>query len=109
MGLIPLPELTFGYEAMGIVRRVGPEVTKLRPGDRALCTSIRVFSTVVKDRELLLEKAPDDLSFIDGATMALAFSTAIYSLMDIGRLQKGQVRDTNRTLLNTSISNQDVL
>lgn len=94
MGLIPLPELTFGYEAGGIVRRVGANVTKVQVGDRAICTSINAFATVVKDNQLLFEKIPDSLSFNEVATMGLVFSTAIYSLIDVGRLKKGQVRGT---------------
>ncbi|KAF5025548.1 hypothetical protein F66182_2356 [Fusarium sp. NRRL 66182] len=90
MGLIPLPELTFGYEAAGIVTRVGPKVTKVRVGDRAIGASIKVFATKVTDTELLFEKIPDSLSFVDGASLGLVFSTAIYSLIDIGRLEKGK-------------------
>ncbi|KAF9772089.1 hypothetical protein IL306_010202 [Fusarium sp. DS 682] len=90
MGLIPLPELTFGYEAAGIVTRVGPKVTKVRVGDRAIGASIKVFATKVTDTELLFEKIPDSLGFVDGASLGLVFSTAIYSLIDIGHLEKGK-------------------
>jgi NADPH:quinone reductase-like Zn-dependent oxidoreductase len=33
-GVIRLPELTFSCEGAGIVRRIGPNVTKFRVGDR---------------------------------------------------------------------------
>ncbi|KAI9692847.1 MAG: Type I Iterative PKS [Bathelium mastoideum] len=92
MGIIELPskEPTFGYEASGVVRRVGPNVTKLGVGDRTVLTGIKNFSTVVTSSELLHEKLPDDMSFAEGASMPLVFMTAIYSLVDIGRLEKGQ-------------------
>lgn len=92
MGIISLSsrEPYFGYEATGVVKRVGPEVKKLKVGDRALLTGIKTFSTVVTSTELLVDKLPDDLSFVDGASMPLVFTTAIYSLINIGHLEKGQ-------------------
>jgi NADPH:quinone reductase-like Zn-dependent oxidoreductase len=34
MGIVPENEYTLGYEASGIVKRVGPGVTKFTVGDR---------------------------------------------------------------------------
>ena len=82
----------FGYEGAGTIRRIGPDVKKFRVGDRVVFTGIKTFSTVVIATEMLYEKLPDDMSFADGASMPLVFMTAIYSLLDIGRLEKGQVR-----------------
>ncbi|KAH8648631.1 hypothetical protein BX600DRAFT_389283 [Xylariales sp. PMI_506] len=90
MGIIELPVANIGYEASGIVSRVGPDVTKLRVGDRMVMTGVGAFSTHVRSSELFCDKLPDDLSFQEGASMPLVFATAIYSLIDIGRLTKGQ-------------------
>jgi NADPH:quinone reductase-like Zn-dependent oxidoreductase len=64
-------------------------VKKLRVGDRAVLIGVRTFATVVTETKLLCEKLPDELSFADGASMQIAFLTAIYSLIDVGRLEKG--------------------
>lgn len=42
--------------------------------------------------EALCEKIPDKMSFTDAASMPLVFGTAIHSLINMGRLSKGQVR-----------------
>ncbi|KAH8805416.1 hypothetical protein F5884DRAFT_846143 [Xylogone sp. PMI_703] len=90
MGIIELPQLMFGYEATGIVRCVGPQVKKFRVGDRVAVVAVKTFSTVITVSELLCEVLPDNLSFVDGASMPLIFTTSIYSLIDIGHLEKGQ-------------------
>ena len=85
-GIIDIPsrEPTFGYEASGVVKHIGPEVRKFCVGDRVCLTGYKTFSTVNVGSELLHEKLPDDMTFVEGASMPLAFMTAIYSLIDIG-------------------------
>lgn len=90
MGIIDRRIPTFGYEAAGVVRRVGPKAAKLKVGDRAVFMGTKTFSTVVTAPEVLYEKMPDSMSFSEGASMPLVFATAIYSLIDIGQLCQGQ-------------------
>lgn len=89
-GIIKLPELNLGYEGAGIVRRTGPDVKKFCVGDRVLFYGKNTFSGSVTATEMLFEKLPDDLTFTDGASMPMVFVTAIYSLITIGRLERGQ-------------------
>lgn len=93
-GIIGLPshEHNFGYEAAGIVRCVGSDVKKVAVGDRVALMAINTLATVVTTTEQLCEKLPDEMSFVDGASMPIVYSTAIYSLIDIAHLKKGQVR-----------------
>ncbi|KAF5984768.1 putative polyketide synthase [Fusarium bulbicola] len=91
MGIIPPPKsLKFGYEAAGVVRRVGSNVTKLRPGDRTIFVGEDTFSTVVRVPELLAQKLPDDISFVEASAIPIVFLTAVYGLIDLGRLTRGQ-------------------
>ncbi|KAF7563661.1 hypothetical protein G7046_g476 [Stylonectria norvegica] len=90
MGIIELFPPTFGYEATGIVRRVGPKAEKLNVGDRVALTGFNVFASTVTTTEKLCERLPDELDFTRGASMPLVFATAIYSLITIGGLAKGQ-------------------
>ncbi|KAJ5259397.1 hypothetical protein N7478_012378 [Penicillium angulare] len=90
MGIIELSPPTFGYEATGIVRRVGPSAGKLNVGDRVALTGYDVFASTVTTTEKLCERLPDELDFTNGASMPLVFATAIYSLINVGGLQKGQ-------------------
>jgi NADPH:quinone reductase-like Zn-dependent oxidoreductase len=84
-------EPRFGYEAAGIVRRVGPKVTKLRPGDRAVVVGINTFTTTITGRELYYEKLPNNISFVEGACIPTVFITAVYGLIELARLSEGQV------------------
>ncbi|KAI5927661.1 KR domain-containing protein [Camillea tinctor] len=77
-------------EASGIVRRIGHDVTRFQVGDRVVAIRSGACSTKIVTTEVLCEKIPDDISFADGASMPIVFATAIYALINIGRLQKGQ-------------------
>lgn len=92
MGLLKVPEALFGYEASGIVRRVGPSVTKFKPGDLVVHLGFNAFSTTITMSEMLFVRLPNDMDFVDGATMPLVYATAIHGLIDLGRLSRGQVR-----------------
>ncbi|GLA89661.1 type I Iterative Polyketide synthase (PKS) [Aspergillus tubingensis] len=89
MGLIGNPN-DMGLEATGVVRRVAPDVTDLAPGDRvgALGTGLFCNRTVLRRRAL--SKLPDSLALADGAAMLTVYCTVIYSLIQVGNLQKGQ-------------------
>jgi NADPH:quinone reductase-like Zn-dependent oxidoreductase len=90
-GIVELPEEGFGLEGTGIVSRLGPEVKDLKIGDRVMFFSRGAFSTSIIIPEQLCQKIPDNLSLGDAATMACVYATAIYSLFNIGHLEKGQV------------------
>jgi NADPH:quinone reductase-like Zn-dependent oxidoreductase len=98
MGIIELTPPTFGYEATGIVRSVGPRAEKLRVGDRVALVGYNVFASTTTTSETLCEKLPEDLSFTDGASMPLVFATTIYSLINVARLENGQVSRSCRLL-----------
>ena len=76
-----------------MVTRLGPDVKDLRVGDRVILFSRGSFSTSIITSEKLCEVIPDELSFEEGATMPCVYATAIYSLIDIGGLKRGQVCD----------------
>jgi NADPH:quinone reductase-like Zn-dependent oxidoreductase len=90
-GIVEIPEEGFGLEAAGVISGVGPDVEDLRVGDRVMLFSRGCFSTSIIVPEQLCKKIPDSLSFEDAATMPCVYATAMYSLFNIGRLQRGQV------------------
>lgn len=90
MQIIPGRDPKFGYEAAGVVRRVGSKVTRHAVGDRVIAMGISTFSTVITSKEVYFEKLPDHVSFVEGACIPLVFVTAVYGLRDVGRLGKGQ-------------------
>ncbi|KAL9122555.1 MAG: hypothetical protein Q9187_000886 [Circinaria calcarea] len=90
MGILTLPETHFGYEAAGVVRKIGPKATKFCVGDRVVIMGHNTFATTVTQSELLCERLPYSIDLLDGAGSPLCFTTAIYGLADIGRLEEGQ-------------------
>lgn len=91
MGIIDIIPVSIGYEATGIVRRVGPQVERLSVGDRVALLGTHLFASTVTTTEKLCGKIPDELDFTNGASMPLVFATAIYSLINVGGLTQGQV------------------
>jgi NADPH:quinone reductase-like Zn-dependent oxidoreductase len=81
----------FGVEGSGIVRRVGPDVTGLQYGDRVALMHCGLFATRVVSFHQFCLKLPNDISLEDAATMLSVYVTAIYSLIYVGALKKGQV------------------
>ncbi|KAL4802595.1 hypothetical protein BDV18DRAFT_163998 [Aspergillus unguis] len=80
-----------GSECTGVVQRIGPGVRNLRVGDRvmALSPGSGVFASRFMASEKLCARLARDLSFAEGATMPLAFATALYALIDIARAKCG--------------------
>ncbi|KAL3454153.1 polyketide synthase [Aspergillus insuetus] len=79
-----------GLEASGVVRQVGPGVPELKPGDRVSIISSGLCRTRVRLNHQLVTILPDEVSLQDAATMGVVYMTALYALMRVGNLQKGQ-------------------
>ncbi|KAL6808135.1 hypothetical protein V8C40DRAFT_278958 [Trichoderma camerunense] len=93
MGIVegrPIEGNNLGCECAGIVRSVGSRVTNVHVGDRVMILSGMSLSTRLKANALGCVKIPDSLSYDDAATMPCVYTTVVRSLIDIGRLQKGQ-------------------
>lgn len=80
-----------GYECSGTVTAVGSGVTEHRVGDRVICSSSGSFTTSLQVSDTLCVKMPDTLTFEEGASMLAVYCTAIYCLLDVGRLARGMV------------------
>jgi NADPH:quinone reductase-like Zn-dependent oxidoreductase len=91
MGVVELSKPTLGHEASGVVRAIGPNVTNLRVGDRVMLAGRSTFSTSIVISELLCAKIPDEMSFVEAATMPIVYGTAMQAVVTVGRLEKGQV------------------
>ncbi len=84
-----------GYEASGVVVETGAGVTRLRVGDRV--STIPGFSLnehgVAGEEAVAPEKhvakIPDALSFEEGAAIWMQYLTAYGSLVEFGRLKRG--------------------
>ena len=84
-------ENEFGGEASGIVKRIGSNVKHLSVGDRVCVVQPGLFQTRTVVPASNCIRLPEKLALEDGATMCIAYGTAYYSLIDIGRLKNGDV------------------
>ncbi|KAJ5993473.1 kinase subdomain-containing protein [Penicillium sp. IBT 35674x] len=89
MGLVGNKD-QIGFEGSGIVRQVGSDVKGFSLGDRVIaCYKGILKSRIAIDSERCW-KIPDEMSLADAASMPTVYATAIYSLIELGNLQKGQ-------------------
>ncbi|KAK6950125.1 hypothetical protein Daesc_008451 [Daldinia eschscholtzii] len=93
MGILKLGtgNVSLGLELAGIVRQTGAEVNGLSVGDRVMAMPPDPCGkTLVTTPASLVAKIPDNLTFEDAASMSVCYATVIESLLNIGRLEKGQ-------------------
>lgn len=81
---------SFSDECAGIIHKVGKNVTTLHPGDLVQCMSFSKFGNFVRDKAIFCNKINSLDSATEAATMPIAFGTAIYGLIELGRLQEGE-------------------
>ncbi|MFJ9363729.1 SDR family NAD(P)-dependent oxidoreductase [Nocardia sp. NPDC101769] len=83
-------EKNLGVECAGVITDIGSEVTGLAVGDRVIAFARGCFgSRVVTDAQQVYP-APGNLSDTDAATLPMAYLTAWYALVDVGRLRRGE-------------------
>ncbi|KAH7372241.1 putative polyketide synthase [Pyrenochaeta sp. MPI-SDFR-AT-0127] len=92
LGIVELPIRQFGLEASGIITRVGSDVDpdELKVGDRVFCLKKQAYSTYITTPTTFCIRIPDYLSFSDASSMLMPYVTAIHSLINVGRMEKGQ-------------------
>lgn len=99
MGIVELPIREFGLEAAGVITRVGADVTNLKVGDRVCCLKNQAYSTYLVSEDKYCVRLPDRLSLDEAASMLMPYVTSIHSLINVGRLEKGQVSKTTFSLI----------
>ncbi|WP_308402782.1 SDR family NAD(P)-dependent oxidoreductase [Streptomyces sp. AC550_RSS872] len=79
-----------GIECAGVVVACGDGVPQFKPGDRVAGmapASLGSYTVTVPEG---LFPLPDDITFTEAATMPVAYSTVLYSLGTLARLQPGE-------------------
>ncbi|MCF8531924.1 MAG: SDR family NAD(P)-dependent oxidoreductase [Reyranella sp.] len=79
-----------GMECAGTVTRVGPGVEGLAEGDRVVAFVPRAFASHVVAPAFAVSPLPSRLSFEAATTLPVAFLTAYYSLVHLGRLTRDE-------------------
>ncbi|MBL1074025.1 NAD(P)-dependent alcohol dehydrogenase [Nocardia sp. 2] len=79
-----------GWDVAGVVERVGPRVTRLRPGDEVFGTVPGSFAEFACAPEKQLVVKPAELSWEQAAALPTSGMTALDGLRRVGRIQAGQ-------------------
>ncbi|KAE8381596.1 polyketide synthase [Aspergillus bertholletiae] len=82
--------VALGLEGSGVIRRVGPEVVGLSIGDRVSVLYQGTFTTRLLCPSSCCMRIPDELSLAQAAAVPCVYATAIWSLIHIARIRKGQ-------------------
>lgn len=94
MGIVPENEYMIGCECAGVVKRVGPGVTKFQAGDRVAVMRSGTYANRLQAPVERTHVIPSWMSFEDAATIPLVYMTALYSMFHLGNLREGQVSTT---------------
>ncbi|MFD4352142.1 SDR family NAD(P)-dependent oxidoreductase [Nocardia sp. NPDC058518] len=78
-----------GVECAGRVIQVGSRVTSFAPGDEVIAFARGCFGSAVVTPAQHVYPAPANLSAADAATLPMAYLTAWYALVEVGRLRAG--------------------
>jgi phthiocerol/phenolphthiocerol synthesis type-I polyketide synthase C len=82
---------TLGMECAGIVEAVGSGVADVAVGDRVMAFASAAHATRIVTDARGTMKLPSDMAFASGATIPVAFLTALYSLETLAALQPGEI------------------
>ncbi|WP_442949000.1 zinc-binding dehydrogenase [Nostoc sp.] len=92
LGMLPVPsdvDLKFGLECAGKIVALGEGVEGFEIGDEVIALGDRCFSRFLTTSALSVASKPKHLSLEQAATIPVAFTTAYYSLIKLGRLSQG--------------------
>lgn len=84
-----VPGSSFGSECAGVINRVG-KTCDLRPGDRVVMSATEAFKTLSRGKAHQVFKIPDDMTFIEAASIPSQFGTAWEALHGLARLREGE-------------------
>ena len=82
----------FGLECSGIVTKIGSNATRIAVGDHVAGISVSggVYSTYARTKAAFAFRINDKMSFMDAASIPVAYCTAHYGLLDLAQIQNGE-------------------
>lgn len=80
-----------GCECSGVVTAVGPNVTDVDVGDQVCVATTGTYITSLRTTSDHCAKIPSNVSFEDAATLPCVYGTVIHGLLDLARVESGQV------------------
>ncbi|MEG3898424.1 MULTISPECIES: zinc-binding dehydrogenase [unclassified Microcoleus] len=93
LGLVPVPtdfNFKFGLECVGKITALGKGVDGLALGDEVIAFGTSCFSRFITTSAQLVAPKTAHLSLEEAATIPVAFVTAYYALIKLGKLRQGE-------------------
>ncbi|KAI0968591.1 putative polyketide synthase [Xylaria arbuscula] len=90
VGIVPENEHLLGGEGAGLVRRVAPDVTGYKPGQRVVFFEKGSFANRIIATTQRVHPIPDSMAFEGAATIPCVFMTSMYALYHLAALKKNQ-------------------
>ncbi|MFG2684415.1 SDR family NAD(P)-dependent oxidoreductase, partial [Streptomyces sp. NPDC048392] len=91
LGMYPDAEnARMGSEGAGVVTGIGPGVTGVAVGDRVMGVWQDGFRSCVVVDERVVVPVPEGWSFVEAASVPVAFVTAFYALVDVAGVRSGE-------------------
>src|SRR5947207_3980636 len=88
---VPKPPFTPGYELVGVVEALGPECSRLRPGDRIGALTVwGADAERVCVPEATAVEVPDDLDVAEVVSLVFTYMTAYQLLHRTARVKSGE-------------------
>lgn len=81
---------SLGLECAGVVTAVGPGVDDLMPGMRVIAVAPAALASEVVTLRRAVIPMPDNMNMAEGATIPVAFMTAVYALGHLANLAPGE-------------------
>lgn len=78
-----------GTECAGVVLNTGSSC-QLKPGDRVMVGTVDTYRGVIRCPEILAVKIPDEMSFVDAASIPTNFVTVYHGFVRIAKLSRGE-------------------
>lgn len=92
MGIVPDDEFNIGFECAGVVKRLGPGVTKFKLADRVCMLKAGSYANRVRVSLDCCQIIPASMSFEEAATIPMVYLCSLYAMYHLGGLKEGQVR-----------------
>ena len=89
LGITSVDDVTFGFECSGVVTAIGSDVSDYEVGDEVLALALGSLSSHVTVATDYVVRKPEAMSFVEAATIPLAFATAYYGLEQLAKIQAG--------------------
>ncbi|KAN0031558.1 hypothetical protein ACTFIV_005423 [Dictyostelium citrinum] len=79
-----------GLECSGIISRIGSKVTKFKLNDQVAGLVPHSFSSFIVVKQSNIVHKPNNISFVEAASIPMVYMSAYYSLYHLGRLENNE-------------------